>query len=152
MSVLTGKASTPRRKAFIRQDTYYNILTDAIIDSFRTIAIILAYIILFMIGTDLLQFSGVLSFLPTAEAAALVKGFLEMTVGCNSLAMCQCAPLVKTTLAAFVVTFGGLSVMGQSMSMLRSCNVTFRQLFVMKLSHGVICAILTFALGSFVVY
>ncbi|MCI5688192.1 hypothetical protein AALA24_06620 [Anaerovoracaceae bacterium 42-11] len=149
---LTGKDSALRRKTFIRQDTYYNILTDAMIDSFRAIAIILAYIIIFMIGTDLLQFSGILNFLPTAEAAALAKGFLEMTVGCNSLAMCQCTPLVKTTLAAFVVTFGGLSVMGQSMSMLRGCNVTFRQLFVMKLSHGVICAILTFAFGSFMVY
>ncbi len=150
-SAAAEKTKMIRKKPYIRSDTYYNILTDAILDSFRSIAIILAYIMIFMIGTDLLQFSGVLNLLPTAEAAAVCKGFLEMTVGCNSLVMCRCAPLIKTTLAAFIVTFGGLSVMGQTMSMLRGCDVSFRQLFVMKLSHGILCAILTFSVGCFVV-
>ena len=46
----------------------FGALTDAILESFRSIGIILAYIILFMIAADLLQFSGALRFAPTAEA------------------------------------------------------------------------------------
>ena len=130
---------------------YYEIFTDAILDSFRSVAIILAYIMIFMIAVDLIQFSGFLRLAPTAEAAAVFKGFLEMTVGCNSLRMCQCSQLVKLTLASFMVTFGGLSVMGQSMSMLRGCGVSFKKLFLMKLTQGILSAIIAFSLGAFVV-
>ena len=104
-----------------------------------------------MIAADLLQFSGALRFAPTAEAAAVLKGMFEMTVGCSSLAACQCSQTVKTVLAAFIVTFGGLSVTGQSVSMLRNCGVKFGELFVMKLSHGILSAIITFSICSFVV-
>ena len=114
-------------------------------------AIILAYIMIFMIAVDLIQFSGFLRLAPTAEAAALFKGFLEMTVGCNSLLMCQCGQLVKLTLAAFIVTFGGLSVMGQSMSMLKGCSISLRRLFLMKLTQGLISAIIAFSAGTFVI-
>lgn len=129
----------------------FGALTDAILESFRSIGIILAYIILFMIAADLLQFSGALRFAPTAEAAAVLKGVFEMTVGCSSLAACQCSQTVKTVLAAFIVTFGGLSVTGQSVSMLRDCGIGFGELFVMKLSHGILSAIITFSICSFVV-
>ncbi len=145
------KKVVPMKKT-TRRDSYYNIFTDAILDSFRSVGIILAYIIIFMIATDLVQFSGFLQLLPTPEAAALVKGLLEMTVGCSSLTMCQSGQVVKATLAAFMVTFGGFSVMGQSMSMLRNCGISFRELCRMKLSQGILCAILTFAVCSFVVY
>lgn len=138
------------RKTFVRKDSYYNIFTDAILDSFKSIAIILAYIIIFMIATDLVQFLGILSLL-APEEAAFVKGILEMTVGCNSLSVCPCGNQVKLTIAAFLVTFGGFSVMGQSMSMLRDCDITFRQIFRMKLTQGLLCAIIAFSVGCFVI-
>lgn len=140
-------SDSPKR----RIDSYYDILTDAMLDSFRSIAIILAYIMIFMIATDLIQFSGILSLLPTAESVAVAKGILEMTVGCNALQMCQSAVGAKAIIASFIVTFGGFSVLGQSMSMLRGCDIRFREILVMKLSHGVISAILTFAAVSLVV-
>ncbi|MGN0658735.1 MAG: hypothetical protein ACI4LA_03930 [Emergencia sp.] len=134
-----------------RQKRYYDILTDAILDSFRSVFLILAYIVIFTIAGDLLQFSGFLRLMPTPELAALVKGVMEMTVGANSLAVCQCGALQKTALISFVISFGGLSVMGQSMSMLRGCGITLRQIFLMKLSHGILSGILTFTIGCFVV-
>ncbi|MEE0515940.1 MAG: hypothetical protein UC961_09840, partial [Emergencia sp.] len=144
-----GKRGEERKQS--GAESGFGALTDAILESFRSIGIILAYIILFMIAADLLQFSGALRFAPTAEAAAVLKGMFEMTVGCSSLAACQCSQTVKTVLAAFIVTFGGLSVTGQSVSMLRNCGVKFGELFVMKLSHGILSAIITFSICSFVV-
>ncbi|MEG1567686.1 MAG: hypothetical protein RR347_08380 [Anaerovoracaceae bacterium] len=132
------------------KNDYYNIFTDAILDSFKSMAIILAYIIVFMITTDLLQFSGVLSMIGSPEIEALAKGFLEMTVGCNSLIYCSDSLLSKTVIAAFMVTFGGMSVLGQSMSMLKDCNVKMIDLLKMKMSQGIIAAILAFSIGSFV--
>lgn len=136
---------------FLRGDSYYNLLTDSILDSFRSIAVILAYIVIFMIATDLLQFSGLLALLPGGESAALAKGILEMTVGCSSLSYCSCGAPAKAALASFLVSFGGLSVMGQSMSMLHGCGVGLLQLFKMKLSHGVLSGILAFSLSCFMV-
>ena len=144
-----GKRGEERKQS--GAESGFGALTDAILESFRSIGIILAYIILFMIAADLLQFSGALRFAPTAEAAAVLKGMFEMTVGCSSLSACQCSQTVKTVLAAFIVTFGGLSVTGQSVSMLRNCGVKFGELFVMKLSHGILSAIITFSICSFVV-
>lgn len=138
-------------KAAVRSESYYNILTDAIIDSFKSIAIILAYIVMFMIATDLLQFSGFLSMIGSGEAAAVIKGLLEMTVGCNSIAMCGCSDGFKTIMTSFVVSFGGLSVSGQSMSMLRNCDISFSRVVKMKFIHGVVSAILTFILVRFVI-
>lgn len=140
-----------------RSDSYYNMLTDAIIDSFKSIAIILAYIIIFMIATDLLQFSGALSFFvsffPTwmrGYIAALVKGFIEMTVGCSSLMHIGDSLLFGTVCASFMISFGGLSVLGQSMSMVRGCDIKASKIFRIKITHGILSAIITFFLGSLI--
>ena len=132
-------------------ESYYTFLTESILDSFKTIGIILAYIMMFMIGTDILQFSGVFSFIHTDYGVALTKGIFEMTVGCNALHSCQCTTLLKLVLTSFLISFGGLSVLGQSMSMLKGCPITLLQLLRIKLSHGIISGILTFTLYAFVV-
>lgn len=147
----TSSKKPVKGKTQRRSESYYNILTDAIIDSFRSIAIVLAYIIMFMIATDLLQFSGLLNFAASPEMAAVVKGCLEMTVGCNSLMICGCGDAIKTTLASFMVTFGGLSVAGQSMSMLRNCDIGFGQICKMKLTQGIISGVFAFTICSFAV-
>ncbi len=145
-----GSKGVSRGIQTCRTDRYYDILTDAILDSFRSIGLILAYIMIFMIAGDLLQFSGLLSLLPAPETAAVIKGFLEMTVGAGSLAMCQCSLAEKATLISFILSFGGLSVLGQSMSMLGGCDIPFGRIFFMKLCHGVLSGIITFTLAAFV--
>lgn len=134
----------------VRTDSYYNLLTDAILDSFRAISIILAYIIMFMIAADMLQFSGLMGLVHSAEAEALVKGMLEMTVGTSSLTMSAASDTVRATLASFIISFGGLSVLGQSMSMLRGCDIGFLTVLKIKLTHGMVSAIFTFSICCFV--
>ena len=137
-----------RAKVQERDNTY---LADAILDAFRTTGIILAYIVLFMIATDLLQFSGVFSWIKQDYVGAVLKGMLEMTVGCNALQSCTCDIRMKLILTSFLISFGGLSVAGQSMNMLKSCPITLFQLVKIKLMHGTISGILTFTIYAFVV-
>jgi len=147
------KTSKERIDSYMEEsrENYYVYLTESILDSFRTIGIILAYIMMFMIGTDLLQFSGLLSLIPTEHWAAFAKGLLEMTVGCSSLGSCPCDVVTKMTLTSILISFGGLSVLGQSMSMLKRCPITLWQLLKMKISHGIFSGILTFTIYAFVV-
>lgn len=135
----------------MQRESYYTCLTDSILDGFKTIGMILAYIMMFMIGTDLIQFTGIFALFKTDYHAAFVKGFFEMTLGCNAIYSCQCSVMKKLVLTSFLISFGGLSVLGQSMSMLKNCPVSSMQLLKLKLSHGIISAILTFTIYSFVV-
>ncbi len=132
-------------------DSYGEYLTDSILDGFKTIGIILAYIMMFMIGTDLLQFSGFFRLMEQDYMASLLKGMLEMTVGCDGLSRCQCSAMTKLVLSSFLISFGGFSVIGQTVSMLKGCPIKLTQLIKMKLTHGIISAILTFTIHAFVV-
>lgn len=131
------------------KDTYYNMLTDAILDSFRAIAIVLAYIILFMIITDLIQFSGLLHIAPGPSGPSFIKGIFEMTVGLSGVAAAPTGQMTKIVLSAFLVSFGGLSVLGQSMSMLEGCEITLWTLLKMKLLHGIFGGLFAFSLCAF---
>lgn len=145
------KKTQPEADRRRSEDSYGEYLTDSILDGFKTIGIILAYIMMFMIGTDLLQFSGFFRMLEQDYMESLLKGMLEMTVGCDALSRCQCPVITKLVLSSFLTSFGGFSVMGQTMSMMKGCPIKLRQLIKMKLSHGIISAILTFTIYAFVV-
>jgi len=112
------------------------IFTDAVFSSFKSLGIILAYIILFMLVTDLMQFSGVLNVFEQSYMKALTKGFFEMVVGCASLASClEISELLKCVFCTFIISWGGLSVIGQSMSMLSGCGISLTYFITVKLGH-----------------
>ena len=93
--------------------------TEAIIMSFRSLGIVLAYIVMFMFITDLLHMCGGFSLVESQSVRALVKGFFEMTVGCGAVAECgSMTESMKCILSAAIMSWGGLSVLGQSMSCL----------------------------------
>lgn len=126
-----------------------DVFTDAIISSFKSLGIILSYIVLFMFVTDMLQFFGFFSFLEGSCAKAITKGLLEMTVGCSSLAFAlEVSALWKCVLCTMMISFGGFSVIGQTMSMLAGTGIRFSYVFLVKLSHCVISGMIAFALAS----
>ena len=126
--------------------------TDAILASFRSLGIILAYIVLFMLLTDMLEKTGMLSLLENRQLRAMIKGIFEMTVGCGAVAECTAATeSAKAVLCTFIMSWGGLSVMGQTMSMLSGTGISAGFLVVSKLTHGLFSAATAFMLAVFVV-
>ncbi len=123
-------------------------LTVSIFSAFRSMAVILAYIIFFMFIMELVETSGVLEFRESAATDTLVKGFLEMTVGCSSLTGSGCGLKTCCVLAATVISWGGLSVLGQSMSMLSGTGIRFGYLALTKLTHSIFAGIIALFLGN----
>lgn len=121
-------------------ESLFAVFTSSILSALRSLGIVLAYLVLFMFITDFIQDSGLLDFIPMPEGRALLKGIFEMTVGCSALSQTAILPARKTVFAAFLVSFGGLSVIGQSMSMLGDCGVTLRYFLLLKLCHGALAA------------
>lgn len=125
--------------------------TEAILASFRSLGIVLAYIVLFMFLTDLLHMCGVFSIVESPALRALMKGFFEMTVGCGAVAEChQITAQLQCVLCTAVLSWGGISVMGQSMSMVSGCGITMRFLVLSKLTHCLFSAIFAFLAATLV--
>lgn len=136
----------PPASSLLLQDA----LTDAILMSFRSLGIVLAYIVLFMFATDLLQLSGLLQLLESGQMRALAKGILEMTVGCGAVSECAITGSLKCILCSFLLSWGGLSVLGQTMSMLAGTGISVGYIILTKLTHGLFSALMAFVLTLFV--
>ena len=105
---------------------YLENFTDAIVSGFKAMAMILAYLMVFTIGINILEHLGVFSVINNQGVAASFKGIFEMTIGINLVGMCDMGIRLKSVIAAFLVSFGGLSVAGQSMSMAREMCIRDR--------------------------
>ncbi len=132
----------------VKKGNLLDLFTDSMITSFRALGIICGYIVLFMLITDFIQFSGVLNSLQTEWSKGFIKGFLEMTVGCNSISESgDLTLLYQCILCTFLISFGGLSVYAQSMSMLSGLNIGSLYYLLTKLTHGLLAAITAFIIG-----
>ncbi len=141
-SAAASRTSTPKQDLL-------DLFTEAIISAFQSLAIILAYMVLFMFLTDLLHLGGAFSWIEPPALKALAKGFFEMTVGCGALAECADLSLAwKSILSAMVLSWGGLSIIGQSMSMLSGTGVKFPYFLLTKLTHSLFAGIIAFLLAA----
>ncbi len=119
--------------------------TDAILLSFRSLGIVLAYIVLFMFVTDFLHMCGGFSMIESMQLRVLAKGFFEMTVGCGAAAECAgAAETVKCVMCAAIMSWGGLSVLGQTMSMLSGTGIPAGYLVISKITHSLFAAAAAF--------
>lgn len=117
--------------------------TESILSAFRTLGIICGYLVLFSLLTDFLQFSGLLQAFPTQVGKSLFRGFFEMTVGCNSIAAAyDISSVTKCAVASFLISFGGLSIMAQSMSLLGGTGITPWTYLRVKFFHGIFSAMI----------
>lgn len=141
-------AAAPLRK---KNQDLLEIFTDAILSAFKSLAIILAYIVLFMFLTDLMHMGGFFSWIDSPPVKALAKGFFEMTVGCGALSECAGLSLQwKSILCTFALSWGGLSIIGQSMSMLSGSQVGLPYFILTKLTHSLLAGIIALLLAGVV--
>jgi sporulation integral membrane protein YlbJ len=125
-----------------------DLFTDSLLSSFRALGIICGYIVLFMMITEFIQFSGVLNFVSSDYGKGVIKGLLEMTVGCSGIARSsQLTLLYQSILCTFLISFGGFSVYAQSMSMLSGLRIGAGFYLFSKLSHGILAAMIAWLIG-----
>ena len=127
-----------------------DMLTGSMLSSIKTLFIICSYIIIFTYATDLLDMTGVFCGLKSQHDSGFIKGLFEMTIGLNDISVSGDAGLrLKCSMAAFLVSFGGLSVMAQSMSVLKGLKINGLTYLWIKLSHGIIAGLLAYYFASF---
>lgn len=125
-----------------------DLFTDSMLSAFRSLGIICGYLVLFTLITDFVQSSGVVDDFFAPFGDIFVAGFFEMTVGCSSVASAvDLTFALRCVLCSFLISWGGLSVLAQSMSMLSGLHISVGKYMFMKLSHGLLAGLLAWLMA-----
>jgi len=85
--------------------------------------------------------------LPDALSQAVVSGLFEVTLGAKAAGAAGAVSLAgKTAIAAFVLSWAGLSVHAQVMSLLSQTNLRYAPFIAARFAHGLLAAALVLAL------
>ena len=145
------KNNAVRAKTWVSSEKNANItemLTASILSSLKALGIICCYIVIFTYITDLIEMSGLLSIFKDSYSKGLIKGLIEITVGLNEMSQSNLINLrLKTAIAAFLVSFGGISIIAQSMGVMSNLKVNPLIFLSMKLSHAFIAGTLALFLA-----
>lgn len=139
-------------KASINSDSsLLEMFTDSILSALKTLGIICCYIVLFTMITDILELGGVFNHFPHGYQRGVIKGLLEMTVGCSTLSLSEGTGMrTACILASFLVSFGGFSIFAQSMSVLYGLNISPFFYLKAKLMHGILSGITAYFISPYI--
>lgn len=120
---------------------------EAVASSFKSLGIILVYIIIFMFAGDLFDEAGLFDLFKSPEASCAARGFLEMTVGCSYITASGMGELQACAVASAIISWGGLSVIGQSASMLAGTGIKAGYIVMTKATHSLFAGIIALFIG-----
>ncbi|WP_211184477.1 sporulation integral membrane protein YlbJ [Paenibacillus lemnae] len=132
------------------------LLTQAIQSSLQLIIVVGGLVVFFSVFLELWTQAGVLSLLnqtlglllhlfgiPEQLSSALMGGFFEVTLGAKYAGGAgETIPLLyKAASAAFILSWGGLSVHAQVASILHSTNLRYLPFMAARFVHGILAAV-----------
>lgn len=88
--------------------------------------------------------------LPPALADSLLGGLFEVTLGAKSAAIApQVTPMLQAATAAFILSWGGLSVHAQVASILNESDLRYTPFLIARLLHSIMAACFVILLWQF---
>ena len=140
------------------------VLGNSINSSIKTILLIGGFVVIFSVLISILSqtriiemiarfFTPLLSFLgfDTDFAKPLVSGILELTNGVNLVSDVHIKAISQNiVLCAFLLGFGGFSVLLQVFSIIAKTDLSIKKYFIGKLLQGIIAAIYTYLALKFI--
>ena len=123
-------------------ETIMEMLTASIFSALKTLGLIAGYLVLFTIAADFMELTGILQRFPGNFGKGLLSGIMEVTVGCSYVSGSGLPPALLCTLCAFLISFGGLSVMAQSMSVLTGSGISPLYYLKTKFMHGILASLI----------
>lgn len=113
------------------------------IDSlFMVAGTVTLFLILSTLITNIFSFNNVFSF--------LIQAILEMTMGLSSLANLNISDIYKVVLSSMIISFGGLSVHLQVISMLDNTDIKYSNYFKGRIYQMFISGIISYLIMSFI--
>jgi hypothetical protein len=120
------KLTITKRKGFIES------LTLSITRTINTLLLLLGIITTFLIiSTIILKFGN-----PSPLTKALISGTLEMTQGIKYISTIEIPQYIKASIIGFFISFGGISIHLQVMSILSDTKIKYRTYFLARIAHA----------------
>lgn len=110
------------------------LIPDAIKKSFNTLLMILGTITFYMIITNLI----INIFNLSAIMNIIIKGLLEITQSLNILNTLNTSSMIKEIIAISIISFGGLSIHTQVLSLISDTNISYKNFFIGRILHVLI--------------
>ncbi|WP_125666828.1 sporulation integral membrane protein YlbJ [Paenibacillus baekrokdamisoli] len=138
------------------------LLQDAVQAALRLMIVVGGLVVVFSVIMEMLKQAGAIGVLseaiqailnligvPAALSDSVVNGLFEVTLGVRSAGAAAGSGLIhQAAIAAFVLSWGGLSVHAQVASLLSRTDLRYRPFLIARLVHGCIAAALVYILWS----
>lgn len=138
------------------------LLQQAVSSSLQLMAVVGGLVVFFSVILEVLTVSHIMSIfytglrhllplllLPPALAEPFVGGLFEVTLGAKAAASPVGIPMIyKTAAAAFILSWGGLSVHAQVASILNGADLRYRPFLFARIIHAILSAILVLLLWN----
>lgn len=118
------------------------VITGALLNGINTLLLILGVVTMFLVITTIIDQN--LSLSPFFQS--LLNGFFEMTQGLKYISILALPLKLKTVFSVMILSFGGLSVHMQAVSILSDTKIKYFPFFVSRILHATIASLLTFFL------
>ncbi|MFX3632339.1 MAG: sporulation integral membrane protein YlbJ [Candidatus Pristimantibacillus sp.] len=135
------------------------LLQDSIQSALRLMIVVGGLVVFFSVIMEMLSRAGIVEILaeilrllfglvglPAQLADAAVFGLFEVTLGAREAGGTGTGLLHQAAIAAWILSWGGLSVHAQVISLLSHTNLRYYPLFIARLIHGFIAVALVYVL------
>lgn len=140
------RQKNPEKPPFIEtQPPVTTFLDPAITETASILVKVGGYIILFSILNGILLSIPVLPEFPKI----LCSGFLEMTTGLQLLSTCPLSTASKTILSLMLCSFGGLSTLAQTHSVIKGSGLSIRTCFYTRLLQSILTGLFLVTVQTF---
>ena len=120
-----------------KKENFINILKNSIINTSNNLLIILGVITFFIIITTIIN-----NFLNINNDYKFLYGILEITQGLKYLSLSAINIKIKSLIAVFLISFGGISIHLQVFNIIDNKKIRYIPYFISRLVHGVISCII----------
>ena len=135
------------KKRINNNSSFSEILSKSIFKTSTTLLLLLGIITTFIIINTILKQILNLDLL----TSAILSGFLEMTGGIKNISNINIPLNIKASIIIFFLSFGGLSIHMQVMSILSNTNIKYFPYLISRLVHGLISSGIIYVLLSFII-
>ncbi len=133
--------STSKNNNITNNNRFIYILSKSIYSTFNTLILILGIITTCLIITSILN-----NLLNINNNYKFIYGILEITQGLKFLSLSNINITIKSILASFMISFGGLCIHAQVFSILDNKKIRYLSYLKSRIIHGIISSIITLIL------
>ncbi len=137
--------SSMHQKRISNPSNFGQILTKALQNSISTLLLILGTVTTFLVITTIIDQNIQLN----NYNQSILNGFVEMTQGLKYVSLLHIPLKLKSILTAMILSFGGLSVHMQVISIISTTKIKYFPFLVARVIHALLASFLVFFLFDF---